>query len=268
MRSGFVLEVLYFYVELEDKIKHDGAYKHVGYMDLVFKTKTKAAEYYNIHNPHMRPLNAHGYWCSDWDPQTRLCYIVRDYYGQCCQVTPFNPRDKGTIYSKKYATITNTTDWGEIHSFQVDQGNDFWCLLAELQGDHLSNFGDNRVFLIEAFRQGTLFSLRVTETDSMYKRKAQDDSVFCDPCESFYLLPALAVVVDNVALLVWVHSRARRLGFGTKLVKSLGVKGKATPLPGSEEFWKACGICEVDYPSSTKEDHSEPGSSLTKNDTT
>ena len=40
---------------------------HVGYMDKVFLSKEEAAEYYNEHNPHMRGLNAHGEWRSDWD---------------------------------------------------------------------------------------------------------------------------------------------------------------------------------------------------------
>ena len=49
---------------------------HVGYMDKVFPTKEEAAEYYDEHNPHMRALNAHGEWRSDWDPETHLMYVV------------------------------------------------------------------------------------------------------------------------------------------------------------------------------------------------
>ena len=49
---------------------------HVGYMDKVFPTKEEAAECYDEHNSHMRGLNAHGEWRSDWDPETHLMYVV------------------------------------------------------------------------------------------------------------------------------------------------------------------------------------------------
>lgn len=46
-----------------------------------FKTKKNAASYYNRHNPHMRPLNGdNNYYRSDWDPNTKLLYIVRNDY--------------------------------------------------------------------------------------------------------------------------------------------------------------------------------------------
>jgi len=58
-----------------------GKFVHVGYMKKIFNTKKAAVEYYNVHNPHMRTLNAHGTWKSDWDPTTRLRYIPRVYHG-------------------------------------------------------------------------------------------------------------------------------------------------------------------------------------------
>ena len=65
--------------------------EHMGYMDKVFKTRTEAAAYYNLHNPHMRPLNAHKTWRSDWDPAQTLArqYIVRRDHGICRTVPPF-----------------------------------------------------------------------------------------------------------------------------------------------------------------------------------
>jgi len=45
-----------------------------------FKTKKDAVSYYDRHNPHMRSLNAHNTYCSDWDLNTKLLYIVRDDY--------------------------------------------------------------------------------------------------------------------------------------------------------------------------------------------
>lgn len=69
----WVLEVLqYGYAE-------DGlpSIKHVGYMKKRFKTRKAAVSYYDRHNPHMRSLNAHNSYRSDWDPRTHLLYVVR-----------------------------------------------------------------------------------------------------------------------------------------------------------------------------------------------
>ena len=72
-----------------------GTFIHVGYMDATFRTKKDAASYYDRHNPHMRSLNAHNTWQSDWDPVTKLKYIVRRH---CCNVVrtiaPFDPAEQ------------------------------------------------------------------------------------------------------------------------------------------------------------------------------
>lgn len=67
----------------------NGKSEHIGYMNKLFKTKLDAAIYYNIHNPLMRPLNAHKKWCSDWDPNTHLRYIVREAHGEYLKISPF-----------------------------------------------------------------------------------------------------------------------------------------------------------------------------------
>jgi len=67
-------ETSYQSQEMEDR-HYIGKFVHVGYMKKTFRTKKAAAEYYNTHNAHMRPLNAHNTWKSDWDPVTRLRYI-------------------------------------------------------------------------------------------------------------------------------------------------------------------------------------------------
>lgn len=53
-----------------------GKFVHIGNVKKQFLTKKAAAEHYNAHNLHMRALNAHGTWKSDWDPNTQLRYIV------------------------------------------------------------------------------------------------------------------------------------------------------------------------------------------------
>ena len=82
-KAKYVLEVLEFITEKEGDngwLAQGGGIKHIGYMKGKFKTKKDAISYYDRHNPHMRSLNAHNTYCSDWDPNTKLLYIVRDDY--------------------------------------------------------------------------------------------------------------------------------------------------------------------------------------------
>ena len=92
MWEGYTLEVVKFIVDRDgpDGWEARGTkYWHQGYMDKWFKTKKDACSYYDRHNPHMRSLNAHNTWKSDWDPNTHLLYIVRKFYGVGPKVPTF-----------------------------------------------------------------------------------------------------------------------------------------------------------------------------------
>ena len=134
-------------------------------------------------------------------------------------------------------------DWGEIELEQIDHIQ-FWHLFDEMVDD-CSGFFHNRNDMLEAYKNGNLYGLRVNETDSMFKRGARKDTVFC--ANSWYLLPCFCVRMNTTAILMWTHTRARKLGFGKKLVKLLNIEYAYKPLPGSLGFWKKCGI----HPSST-----------------
>ncbi len=67
----------------------NGKCEHIGYMNKIFKTKQEASDYYDKYNPNMRSLNAHNTWCSDWNPQTHLKYIVREYFGEYLKIPSF-----------------------------------------------------------------------------------------------------------------------------------------------------------------------------------
>lgn len=91
MATPYVLEVQEFTSrgKAEVAIAMNGIFTHIGYMDKVFLSKQEACEYYDIYNKHMRSLNAHGTWKSDWDPDTYLRYVVREYDGECRTIQPF-----------------------------------------------------------------------------------------------------------------------------------------------------------------------------------
>ena len=96
-KAKYVLEVCEFITEREGDngwLAQGGKIKHIGYMKGKFKTKKDAVSYYDRHNPHMRSLNGYGYnYRSDWDPNTKLLYIVRDDYLIIPTVDCFNTDD-------------------------------------------------------------------------------------------------------------------------------------------------------------------------------
>lgn len=133
-------------------------------------------------------------------------------------------------------------DWGELI---IEHINDdyFWQLYDELCDDR-SGFLCNRRTILQAYRDGNLYGLKVNETDEMYKRGAMQDRIFCD--ESFYLLPCFCVVENNIAIIIWTHSRARKMGLAKKMVELLEIKYAYKPLSNSMEFWNKCNVAVID----------------------
>lgn len=140
---------------------------------------------------------------------------------------------------------TLSTDYGKITLFKVVDPFDFWCILDELHGATDNSFWCNRGTIAAQYREGGLYSLRVTETDKMYQRGAQDDSCFarCEDGElSFYVFPCFITITNATVEMIWVHPRIRRMGLGTKLVKLSGATNTSRKLEGSEFFWRTIGI--------------------------
>ena len=74
--------------------KWNGISEHIGYINKIFKTKQEASDYYDKFNPHMRSLNGNKNWCSDWDPNTFLMYIVRERFYETLKIQPFEDNIK------------------------------------------------------------------------------------------------------------------------------------------------------------------------------
>jgi hypothetical protein len=103
----WVLEVVEFITEMDGENGWKalgGKYRHVGYMRAKFRTKKDACTYYDRHNPHMRSLNAHGTFESDWDPKTHRLYIVRKDYGCIDTVPPFAKDEEPTQSEDKFSS--------------------------------------------------------------------------------------------------------------------------------------------------------------------
>ncbi len=94
--TNYVLEVVKFISDKDGNdgwLSKNGKFEHLVYMKAKFKTKNDACSYYDRNNPHMRQLNAHGNYKSDWDPNTKLLYIVRKDYFINMTIDPFNIND-------------------------------------------------------------------------------------------------------------------------------------------------------------------------------
>jgi len=110
MKKGYVLEVVEFITEkdgLNGWFQQGGKHKHIGYMKAYFKTKKDAVAYYDRHNPHMRSLNAHNTYMSDWDPNTKLLYIVRDNYWINATIDCFSIDDNPQISTTGSGLVTH-----------------------------------------------------------------------------------------------------------------------------------------------------------------
>jgi hypothetical protein len=135
----------------------------------------------------------------------------------------------------KRAHCTKGNDWGELRAFKIVTGDDFWSLIAELYDDN-SGFVNNKNSLVQAYRDGNLYGLRVLETQAMFERGP--GPIFVK--RGLWMLPCLCVKDGDEATIVWTHTRARRNGFGRALVEQLSIKTAYNRLEGSEEFWDAC----------------------------
>ena len=91
----YILEVQQFNVTgHHDHPEYNGKSEHIGYINKVFESKKEAGNYYDEFNPHMRNLNALENWCSDWDPNTCLMYVVREKFYEYLKIPPFKRNEK------------------------------------------------------------------------------------------------------------------------------------------------------------------------------
>ncbi len=130
-------------------------------------------------------------------------------------------------------TVSNIYIRGEIQPTQITDSFDFWCLYDEMDTAK-SEYLKNRECILRAFKNGNLYGLRINETDLMYKKGVRDDPKFARQSNgelSMYLLPCFCVKglsteenTDNIAELLWAHTRVWHLKLCEKLLDLLGIK--------------------------------------------
>ena len=122
-------------------------------------------------------------------------------------------------------------------------------------------FYHNRAWIIDAYKQGCLFGLQVSENYAMYqdkdsrmnpifmkKRRAWPFSVNTGQCDFSHSIPCFAVVNDKAGgkekecSLVWVAERARNYGFGSRMMDDCRVTHASDVLVESTGFWDKIGF--------------------------
>lgn len=88
----WVFEVVRFIDDQQMMQMMTAKYEHIGYMKVMFRRKKDAMMYYKDHNPHMREIvksPSTKIYYSDYDPETKLAYIIRKFCGVAMTVDPF-----------------------------------------------------------------------------------------------------------------------------------------------------------------------------------
>ena len=92
-------------VEKTRPLSPHGEYRHVGYMQALFRTKRAAAEYYALRNPAMARITSKTSWASDVNKEG-LRYIVRiRHKGLEQTVPPFSTADGPRVSETSGATV-------------------------------------------------------------------------------------------------------------------------------------------------------------------
>jgi hypothetical protein len=134
---------------------------------------------------------------------------------------------------------TDVADWGKLRLEPIVFSGDFWSLYEEMEQDG-SVFIHNRPTFLEAYMDGNLYGLLFEENDFMVRNVCRTNNLFVK--ESFYLLPCFCIRHESTAVIIWTHTRARKLGFARKLVELLKLEFAFNPLPESIKFWEKCDI--------------------------
>ena len=123
----------------------------------------------------------------------------------------------------------------------------FWTLFDQMiQAE--CRFLHNRNCLLKAYMEGRLHTVRVVETDELFKDEETRGrfAAWFGAHPAYLCLPAFIVVTDTtVCHMMWVREDMRRLGIGSLLTKDLKIESTTRQLAGSEPFWDHCGLREA-----------------------
>lgn len=167
----------------------------------------------------------------------------------------------GRFYPYPVSSEGNSADWKgvwsdeqeglreEVRSLErelvcIEGAHEMVTALDQLTADE-SGFLHNRNWLLNAWRKGNLYTMRIKETDQLYKDHELRLALgyFLGAKPSWLNLPVLCERIDgDVCEILWVAKHVRRLGLGRDLVRSLGIKRASHVLDQSRGFWERIGV--------------------------
>lgn len=110
----------------------------------------------------------------------------------------------------------------------VIHGAHFWALMDALREDD-SVFMIDRNSIADGFLHGNLYALYAPEYHP----------VLCGGSARMFPAFVLVDTRDNTPILLWVHTRAWRMGVGRQLMQGLSLPSRDWQLPESYPFWDA-----------------------------
>ena len=139
---------------------------------------------------------------------------------------------------------------------KIDHPFFFWSLFDELLMDHHGEFVHQRIKLLRAFQEGTLFGLQIEMTEELFERRIHFDPILTK-VGPHALFPCLCIISrqhPTMLEFIWVAGRARGHGLARTLMSLLGIN-TVHPLEtmGCLEFLSKCGIISV-FPKGTNQD--------------
>jgi len=126
-------------------------------------------------------------------------------------------------------------DWTGVKVVKVTSNN-LVELIREMFEENCG-FLHNLSVIFDCFAAGRVYGLQLPETYEMFEYDGPDEEIFM---EYTYNIPAFCCLdSDSSVEILWVHPRARRMGFGSAFVQQLNIKTAKMVMFDSQEFWRA-----------------------------
>lgn len=174
-----------------------------------------------------------------------MCMKRAQRYGRFYQVrSKGDSADWKGVWSDEQEGLREAVRSLERELVCIEDADDMVTALDQLTADE-SGFLHNRDWLLDAWRKGNLYTMRIKQTEELYKDHELRGALgyFLGVPPHGLNLPVLCGCIDGDACeILWVAKHVRKLGLGRDLVRSLGIKRAPRVLDQSRGFWVRIGV--------------------------
>lgn len=133
-----------------------------------------------------------------------------------------------------------TEQYGAYKLKKINSSTKFWALMDELVNDN-SGFYCNRCHILDAYTNGWLYTVYMTETEWMFYNLPRDNPIFCKG--TLWMFPCFCVFNEHRGLdIIWTHTRMCGNGLATFMVRELNITKVKHLLEPSLGFWSKIGF--------------------------